>query len=75
MLGNPKFDYGEKVRCAYTDERGYEHNFTGTIAIIDKYGTFGDDSDVSYDVLSKDFYGTEQEVLVKHINEKFVEKI
>lgn len=38
------------------------------IYIIDKYGTFEDNSDVSYDILVK-----EENCLYKHINERLIE--
>ena len=68
MLGIPKFSYGEKVTIDFDGKE-----YVGTIAIVDKYGTFFDDSDVSYDILVNDFDG-HKECLVKHINEKYVKK-
>lgn len=66
MLGHPKYTYGDVVTVKFGD-----HVFDGVIAIIDKYGTFGDDSDVSYDILNK-----KENMLYKHCNEKYVvEKI
>ena len=63
MLGKPKFVFGDKVKFTINNEKK-----TGTIYIIDKYGTFEDDSDVSYDILNDD-----ETCLYKHINEKYVE--
>lgn len=66
MLGQPKYSYGDIIKVQFGDEE-----ITGAVAIIDKYGTFFDDSDVSYDILNK-----EENILYKHINEKYVvEKI
>lgn len=66
MLGQPKYNYGDVIRVKIGD-----HEFDGAVAIIDRYGTFADNSDVSYDILNR-----EEKILYKHINEKYVvEKI
>ena len=66
MLGKPKYNYGDKVVVCFDGKE-----YVGTIEIIDKYGTFFDESDVCYDILLKDFNGHE-ECFVKHINERNV---
>ena len=67
MKGNPKFKYEEKVKFKFNDEIK-----EGTIYIIDKYGTWDDSSDVSYDIIS--IYNG-KECLFKHITEKLVSKL
>ena len=62
MLGNPKYDYGDIVNFEWNDSVKQ-----GIIAIIDKYGTFFDNSDVSYDILNK-----EENILYKHCSEKLI---
>lgn len=62
MKGNPKYQYGNLVKFELDGEIK-----EGTVYIIDKYGTFEDDSDVSYDIL----VGNEN-CLYKHINEKYI---
>ena len=62
MIGKPKYTYGETVCFEFNEQIK-----TGTIEIIDKYGTFFDDSDVSYDILVES-----ENTLYKHINEKYV---
>lgn len=62
MVGQPKYKYGDIVKVKIGDT-----DITGAVAIIDRYGTFFDDSDVSYDILNK-----EENMLYKHINEKYV---
>jgi hypothetical protein len=62
MLGNPKYKMGDKVSFVINNE-----TINGEIAIIDRYGTFEDNSDVSYDVYSK-----ENNILYKHINENYI---
>lgn len=66
MRGKPKFDYGDVV--TFKVAGGIKQ---GTIAIIDEYGTFFDDSDVSYDIFVK-----EDNCLYKHFREDYLlEKI
>ena len=62
MLGKPKYTYGDVVtfRCG-------EQTKTGIVAIVDRYGTFFDNSDVSYDILNKD-----ENILYKHFREDLV---
>lgn len=62
MKGHPKYQYGNLVKFELDGEIK-----EGTVYIIDKYGTFEDDSDVSYDIL----VGNEN-CLYKHINEKYI---
>ena len=68
MIGKPKYDYGETV-CFKVNWDGNPRVITGTIEIIDRFGTFEDDSDVSYDI-----YVEAENMLYKHINEKAVFK-
>lgn len=70
MIGKPKYNYEEEVKFEII-ENGITKIKTGTIAIIDKYGTFFDNSDVSYDVMVIEDEGR---CLYKHINEKFIMK-
>lgn len=65
MRGKPKFDFDEEV--AFTVD-GKEK--VGKIFIIDKFGTFFDDSDISYDILVES-----ENTLYKHISEKRVRKL
>lgn len=62
MLGFPKYDLGDVVEFDLNDK-----TYTGIVAIIDKYGTFRDNTDVSYDILCKD-----ENVLYKHIREDWI---
>lgn len=63
MIGKPKYNVGDNVSFMLQDEKK-----NGEIYIIDKYGTFEDNSDVSYDILVK-----EENCLYKHINERLIE--
>ena len=77
MIGKPKFKYGDKVKFVLEDKE-----YIGEVWIIDKYGTFDDDSDVSYDIMVKDAFkegndhyrpNENNDCLFKHISEKEVE--
>lgn len=70
MRGKPKFDYGQKVRFTISDQEDNAMEKKGSIEIIDRYGTFFNPSDVSYDILVE-----EENRLYKHITEKFVKAI
>lgn len=65
MKGNPKYKYGDIVRFNIKNEV-----ITGKVYIIDKYGTFEDNSDVSYDILDET-----NNILYKHIREDKVVKV
>lgn len=65
MLGNPKFNLNDVVSFSLCGKKKQ-----GIIYIIDKYGTFFDKTDVSYDIFVE-----EENMLYKHINENFVEKV
>ena len=63
MKGMPKYNLGDIVKFKIQNEIK-----EGKIYIIDKYGTFDDNSDVSYDVLVEN-----ENCLYKHILEKYIE--
>ena len=64
MLGNPKYTEGDRVQFTFDGQVK-----TGPVEIVDEYGTFFDDSDVSYDILIE-----EENTLYKHIREDRVVK-
>ena len=65
MKGFPKYKIGDKIHFEFIiDDKKYSEN--GEVVVVDKYGTFGDDSDVSYDIKLEDGSWW------KHINEKYV---
>lgn len=59
MVGKPKYKIGDNV--SFTLEKEIKQ---GEIYIVDKYGTFEDDSDASYDIFVKS-----DNVLYKHVKE------
>lgn len=64
MKGKPKYNLNNLVKFEIDGEIK-----EGIVYIIDKYGTFEDDSDVSYDILVKN---ENEHCLYKHINEKYL---
>lgn len=59
MVGKPKYKIGDNV--SFTLEKEIKQ---GKIYVVDKYGTFEDDSDASYDIFVKS-----DNVLYKHVKE------
>ena len=51
MKGQPKFNCKDIVKFKLEDKE-----YIGEVWIVDKYGTFDDPSDVSYDILVKDAF-------------------
>ena len=79
MKGKPKFNYGDIVKFKLEDKE-----YTGEIWIVDKFRTFDNPDDVSYDILVKDAFkegdkyykpNDNNDCLFKHITEKLVSKI
>ena len=62
MIGHTKYNLRNKVRFQFNGETK-----EGRVVVVDKYGTFMDKSDVSYDIMVKS-----ENTLYKHINEKFI---
>lgn len=65
MIGKPKYKENDKVEFELIENEVHK----GVVWIVDKYGTFFDKSDVSYDI-----YVEEENMLYKHINEKYVKR-
>lgn len=65
MIGKPKFKIGDEVTFSAdgTQKKGY-------VYVVDAYGNFFDDSDVSYDVIVEN---KNENCLYKHVNEKLIE--
>lgn len=67
MIGKPKYKINDIVRFKLPlDDSSYVEEF-GIVAIVDRYGTFFDNSDVCYGIMNKDI-----NMLYKHVNEKLV---
>ena len=68
MLGKPKYKLEDKVSFKLSDNK----QLTGNIMIIDKYGTFEQNEDVSYDILVNDCNEYPDGCLFKHIPEYLI---
>ena len=69
MKGKPKYKIGDNVSFRFNNEK-----LSGTVFIVDAYGTFEDPTDVSYDIIVEDDNSDNihNKCLYKHINEKLV---
>ena len=67
MLGHPKYEENDIVRFTSTSADGKEQEREGSIAIIDAYGTFEQNKEVSYDI-----YNNKENILYKHVIEPLV---
>ena len=63
MIGKPKYAVGDKVQIKIDDDW-----VDGEIGIVDKYGTFFNPNEVSYDV----WFNFGEPILYKHIPEDYV---
>lgn len=62
MLGKPKYKLFEKVCFEFDNDIKI-----GYIYVVDKYGTYEDYTDISYDILVE-----EENILYKHIKEEYI---
>lgn len=69
MIGKPKFQLGDIVSFDITGENDVTHRVTGKITVVDKYGIFGRNDDVFYDVMVENWLGSNTSMFVKHIIE------
>lgn len=76
MIGKPKYNCKDMVKFKLEDKE-----YIGEVWIIDKYGTWDDPSDVSYDILVEDAFKEGDEhykpdkdnsCLFKHITENLI---
>lgn len=65
MKGSPKYKVGDEVVFRLEGE-----DIAGRVYIVDAYGTFEDDSDVSYDILEME--GEVRKCLYKHVREDMI---
>lgn len=70
MKGQPKFNIGDKVKFTLDNQTYY-----GEVFIVDRFGTFEDPSDVSYDILVDNWGEKKEQCLFKHITEKLVQNL
>lgn len=63
----PKYNYDDVVSFKIKDYNDKERILTGSVYIIDRYGTFEQHEEVSYDIMVDD--SEEGHILFKHISE------
>ena len=66
----PKYNYDDIVSFKIKDYNDKERILTGKVYIIDKYGTFEQHEEVSYDIMVDD--SEEGRILFKHIMESSI---
>ena len=70
MIGNPKHKIDDKVSFKIENIEGDEYILTGRVYIVDKYGTFEQNEEPSYDIMVySGAYPTSYPCLFKHIRE------
>lgn len=73
QLGKPKYKIGEEV-CFVCGKEGNQEA-KGRICIIDAYGTWEQQEEVSYDILGSRSEEPDRRVLFKHIRESKIVNI
>ena len=73
QLGKPKYKVGEEVCFVYGKDRDQKEK--GRICIIDAYGTWEQQEEVSYDILGNSSEESDKRVLFKHIRESEIVNI
>ena len=68
-MEKPKYNYGDYVRFEYLVNDGEVLNKCGVIEIVDRFGTFFNPNEVSYDIFVK-----KEDMLYKHISELYVKE-
>lgn len=73
QLGKPKYKVGEEVCFVCGKDKNQEAR--GRICIIDAYGTWEQQEEVSYDILGSSSEESDKRVLFKHIRESEIVNI
>ena len=73
MIGHPKYVDNETVKFKIMHD-GKEVELEGIVYIIDKYGTFEQNEEVSYDIMVENSPIMDDPCLFKHIRESWVYK-
>lgn len=72
--GKPMYSVGDQVSFQMTIDENVE-TFDGTIEIVDRFGTWEDSSQPSYDIMVSDWYGSGEPMFCKHINESSIKAL
>lgn len=71
MLGMPKYKKDDSVTFKFT-RRGQDIVITGKVYIIDPFGTFDQNEEVSYDIMAPDPQRNGEMCLFKHVPESYI---
>lgn len=67
MIGNPKYKLGDIVTFRVDNEM-----YEGKIMIVDAYGTFEQNEEVSYDILVEKCSKYSKGIFFKHVTENLI---
>ena len=73
--GKPMYSVGDRVSFELKFIDGNIETFDGVVEIVDKYGTWEDPSEPSYDIMVSDWYGSGEPMFCKHINESSIKAL
>ena len=74
MIGYPKYSIGDEVSFEFPFG-GEMKTVTGKVFIVDKYGTFEQNEEPSYDVMAPDPRNGKEMCLFKHIRESRIVEV
>lgn len=75
MIGQPKYNYDDIVEFDINIDK-VNYTLQGKVYIIDRYGTFEQNKDVSYDIMvDRSPFHNNEPCLYKHIIETKIRKI
>lgn len=68
-MDKPKYKRGDVVEFIVNGKTQ-----KGTIEIVDRYGTFGQNEQPSYDIMVDDWFDSGEKMFCKHVVESLVQK-
>lgn len=71
MIGKPKYKKDDVVTFKFS-RSGQDIVITGKVFIIDPFGTFEQDEEVSYDIMAPDPRNGGEMCLFKHVPESYI---
>lgn len=72
-IGKPIYKIGDTVCFELIMQDGNAVTLIGKIEIVDRYGTFEQNDEPSYDIMVENWCDTNERMLVKHIRESHLE--
>lgn len=74
-MNKPKYKRGDVVEFIVIicdDKRAYDTTQVGTIEIVDRFGTFEQNIEPSYDIMVDNWVGSGEKMFCKHVVESLV---